>query len=132
MRLAGHKGSDGMQEVKSNLYPCRHCSETGICTSGEEGKSCRACAKYHELKGREFTGLACGTCGGLGQSEPITERINKRVKPILAMLIVFLVLIFIFFLALTKNPHFPEFLAFGGILIGGITAFYFNAKSSSA
>jgi len=120
-----------MQEVKSNLYPCRHCDETGICTSGGEGRSCQACAKYHELKGRDFIGLACGTCGGLGQSEPFTERLNKRIKPLLAMAIVFLVLVFVFVLALAKNPHFPEFLAFGGTLIGGVTAFYFNARNGN-
>lgn len=120
-----------MPEVKSNLYPCRHCGETGVCASAEEGRSCQACAKYHELKGKGFVGLACGTCGGLGQSEPFTERLNKRTKPLLAMAIVFLILLFVFILAFIKNPHFPEFLAFGGTLIGGVTAFYFNSRDGS-
>lgn len=120
-----------MQKVRSNLYPCRHCDETGVCKSGPNGSSCLACAKYHELKGREFVGLACGTCGGLGQSEPMTERLNKRTKPLLAMGIVFLVLIFVFVLALSKNPHFPEFLAFAGTLIGSVTAFYFNSRNNT-
>ena len=120
-----------MQEVRSNLYPCRHCDETGVCKSGPDGSSCLACAKYHELKGKEFVGLACGTCGGLGQSEPMTERLNKRTKPLLAMGIVFLILIFVFLLALSKNPHFPEFLAFAGTLIGGVTAFYFNSRNNT-
>ncbi|HCS29315.1 MAG TPA: molecular chaperone DnaJ [Spongiibacteraceae bacterium] len=120
-----------MQEVRSNLYPCRHCEETGVCRAGPNGSSCLACAKYHELKGKEFVGLACGTCGGLGQSEPVTERMNKRVKPLLAMLIVFLLLLSVFILALINNPYFPEFLAFASTLIGGVTAFYFNNRSNS-
>ena len=45
--------------------------------------------------------------------------------------IVFLVLVFVFILALVKNPHFPEFLAFAGNLIGGVMAFYFNNRSNS-
>ncbi|MEJ1342475.1 MAG: molecular chaperone DnaJ [Candidatus Sedimenticola sp. (ex Thyasira tokunagai)] len=120
-----------MQEIKVNLYPCKHCNETGICTSGKDGCSCQACVKYHELKKyKEHFGLACGTCGGLGQAEPVTERINKRTKPILAMSIVFIVLICLIVLAVFENPHFTEFLAFSGTLIGSITAFYFgNAKS---
>ena len=75
--------------------------------------------------------MACGTCGGLGQSEPVTERMNKRAKPLLAMGIVFLALIFVFVLALVKNPHFPEFLALAGTLIGGVTAFYFNNRNNT-
>jgi len=121
-----------MQEIKANLYPCKHCGETGICASGKDGTSCQACVKYHELKKyKDYVGLACGTCGGLGQSEPMTERLNKRTKPLLAMGIVFMVLLFVFILGFLKNPHFPEFLAFAGTLIGSITAFYFsNSKST--
>ncbi len=121
-----------MQEIKANLYPCKHCNETGICTSGKGECSCQACAKYHDLKkAKEYVGLACGTCGGLGQSEPMTERVNKRTKPLLAMGIVFMVLFFLFILGLLKSPHFTEFLAFSGTLIGSITAFYFsNAKNT--
>lgn len=116
-----------MQEIRANLYPCKHCSETGTCTSGENGTSCLACVKYHELKGKPpYVGLACGTCNGLGQSEPATERLNKRIKPLLAMAIVFLVLVFTFMLAMAKNQYFTEFLAFAGTLMGSVTAFYFS------
>jgi len=121
-----------MQEIKANLYPCKHCSETGVCVTGVNSTSCQACVKYHELKkDKEYTGLACGTCGGLGQSEPITERLNKRTKPLLAMGIVFMVLLFTFILGLSKNPHFSEFLAFSGTLVGSITAFYFSHAKST-
>ena len=116
-----------MQEVKSNLYPCKHCKETGTCSSGHDGASCKACAKHHELKGnKEYIGLACGTCNGIGQAEPTTERMNKRIKPMLALLIVLFVLSFTFYLALIGNQHFTEFLAFAGTLMGSVTAFYFS------
>ena len=116
-----------MHEIKANLYPCKHCNETGTCSSGTEGASCDACVKGHELSRRQpYFGLSCSACNGIGQTEPRTERINKRVKPVLAMGIVFLLLIFIFALALMGNAHFPEFLAFSGTLIGSITAFYFT------
>jgi hypothetical protein len=121
-----------VQEIKANLYPCMHCSETGVCTTGNDSTSCQACVKYHELKKHQkYTGLACGTCGGLGQSEPTTERLNKRTKPLLAMGIVFMLLLFTFILGILKNPHFSEFLVFAGTLIGSITTFYFsNSKST--
>ncbi|MCA0899133.1 hypothetical protein [Microbulbifer agarilyticus] len=116
-----------MHEIKANLHPCRHCNETGTCSNGKERASCNACAKGHELSKRQrYFGLPCAACNGIGQAEPKTERINKRVKPVLAMGIVFLLLIFMFALALTGNSHFPEFLAFSGTLIGSIIAFYFT------
>ncbi|SDZ90891.1 hypothetical protein SAMN05216562_1146 [Microbulbifer marinus] len=49
----------------------------------------------------------------------------------LAVLTVLLLLGFIFSLALMQNPHFPEFLAFSGTLLGSITAYYFtNSKNT--
>ena len=57
-----------MSEVQARLYPCKHCDETGTCKSGQHSSSCMVCAKSHELKGKTpFFGLACGTCGGIGQ-----------------------------------------------------------------
>lgn len=116
-----------MHEIQAKLYPCKHCDESGTCKSGENLSSCMVCAKYHELKGKTpFFGLACGTCGGIGQAEPTTDRMNKRIKPMLALSIVFSVLVFTFLLAVFKSPHFTEFLAFSGTLMGAVTAFYFN------
>lgn len=77
-----------MTEIKSNLYPCAHCEQTGICRSGSDGFSCNACIKRNELKGQNYLGLACGICGGIGQAEPMTERMNKRTAPLLAISIV--------------------------------------------
>ncbi|SFD75558.1 molecular chaperone DnaJ [Pseudoalteromonas denitrificans] len=116
-----------MQEIKANLYPCKHCDETGTCSSNENGSSCIACTKVHQLKmNKVYNGLSCAICGGLGQSEPFTERLNKRTTPLLAMGIVFLLLICTTVLAFFNNPHFSAFLAFSGTLIGSITTFYFT------
>lgn len=121
-----------MQDIKVNLYPCKHCNETGTCNSGKDKSSCQACAKHHELKGNEpFFGLACGTCSGIGQAEPTTERMNKRIKPMLALGIVFLILIFTFVLAVVNNQYFAQFLAFAGTLMGSVTAFYFSHARSA-
>jgi len=125
-----------MQEVKSNLYPCKHCSGTGTCSSGEAGTSCTACAQSHNLVKtytlrKTYTGLACGTCGGLGMAEPYTERLNKRTKPLLAMGIVFILLVCTTALAFVNNEHFPAFLAFSGTLIGSITTFYFSSGKTN-
>ncbi|EGG99742.1 hypothetical protein imdm_751 [gamma proteobacterium IMCC2047] len=29
----------------------------------------------------------CGSCGGIGQAEPLTERMNKRMAPLLAIVL---------------------------------------------
>ncbi|BHH83683.1 molecular chaperone DnaJ [Desulforhopalus sp. 52FAK] len=116
-----------MEQIKANLFPCAHCAGTGTCKNGSNEASCAACSKYHELKGKEYFGLTCGTCGGLGLAEPTTERINKRTKPLLAMGIVFVMLTILSLLAFTNNPHFTEVLAFASTLIGGIVAYYFTS-----
>ena len=119
-----------MLEVKSNLYPCKHCNETGTCTSGINGASCIVCNKNHDLKvNKIYNGLACGTCGGLGISEPYTEKLNKRIKPLLALLIVSILLICTMALALIDSKHFTTFIAFSGTLIGSITTFYFSSAN---
>ena len=116
-----------MQEITAQLYPCKHCGESGTCKSGENNSSCHACIKNRELKGKPpFYGLACGTCGGIGQAEPTTDRMNKRIKPVLASFIMFPLLIFTFVLAALNSQYFSEFLALSGTLMGAITAFYFN------
>lgn len=119
-----------MEHVVSNLYPCAHCGGTGTCSSGEGGASCAACVKAHELKAKGLVGVACGTCGGIGLAEPRTERINKRIKPVIAMFIVFVMLFMVGALAFTNNPHFTEILAFASTLIGAIVAYYFAGSKS--
>ncbi|WP_341501925.1 hypothetical protein [Gallaecimonas sp. GXIMD4217] len=92
-----------------------------------ESKSCTACIKKNELKGNEHIGLLCGACGGIGMAEPVTERLNKRAKPLLAMGVVFAMLVIVFVLAFSQNPHFTEVLAFASMLVGSVVTYYFSA-----
>lgn len=118
-----------MNEIKANLYPCKHCNETGTCTSGEDGTSCFACVKRNELKtSKSYTGLFCSICGGLGKGEPLTERMNKRITPILAIIILSLLLLFSFLLAVYDNTNFSTFIAFASTLSASIITFYFSGN----
>lgn len=117
-------------QIQSNLYPCAHCQETGTCQNGENGKTCNLCIKKNELKGKEHTGLACGVCGGLGRAEPMTERMNKRMTPILALFIVLPLLLIVFWALVANSSHFGEILAFASALIGTVIGFYFSKKGS--
>lgn len=118
-----------MHQVKSNLYPCSHCHGSGTCSNGRENHSCSACIKENELKGKEHIGLPCSVCGGIGQAEPRTERINKRMPAILGFIVILLLIISSMTSAITNSPHSNEILAFSGPLIGTILGFYFSDKS---
>ena len=118
-------------EIKSNLYPCAHCEQTGTCRNGLEGATCEACIKKNEVKGKGLTGLSCGICGGIGQAEPMTERMNKRITPLLSMLIVLPLLLLIFIAMLTSNEHFNQILAFSSAIIGSVIGFYFSGSRQS-
>lgn len=117
--------------IKSNLYPCAHCEQTGTCRSGSDGTSCNACIKRNELRGKNYLGLACGICGGIGQTEPMTERMNKRTAPLLAICIVVSLLILIGISLAIKSDHFNQILAFSSAIIGSVVGFYFSGKNSS-
>ncbi|UMR31595.1 hypothetical protein MJ904_05090 [Massilia sp. MB5] len=116
-----------MSNVTATLYACGHCKETGTCSNGSDGLSCSACAAEHALKGSEHRGLPCGVCGGMGRAEPKTERINKRMAPILAYVVVVLLLMGIALSAIFDR-HFSEILAFAGTVIGAITGYYFSKQ----
>lgn len=118
-----------MHQIKSNLYPCAHCSGVGTCKNGINEFSCAVCIKDNELKGKEFAGLPCGVCGGIGQAEPRTERINKRMPAILGFMVVFLLMFGVFLSAVLKSPYFSEVLAFSGTLIGTVLGFYYSDRS---
>ncbi|MEZ8107033.1 MULTISPECIES: molecular chaperone DnaJ [Vibrio] len=123
-----------MQEVRSNLYECKHCSGTGTCVSGVDGTSCLGCAKKSDLpfwSRKNHKGLLCGSCGGIGLAEPMTERLNKRITPLLAFYVVAFLLILIFVLAITKNPVFSEVLAFSSAVIGAVVGHYFSSKKAT-
>lgn len=103
-----------MHEIKVSLQECRHCAGSGTCKNGRDGKSCIACAKKNELPFWRLSnqyGLICGSCGGIGQAEPLTERMNKRVAPLLAIYLVAGLFGLIFFAAITKSEFFSEILA---------------------
>ena len=121
-----------MPEIKTSLYPCQHCKETGTCTTGKDGASCLACINFHKIKEKGACfGLACGTCLGIGKAEPKTDRVNKRMRSVLSLLIVYLILVITAILGINQNPYFTEFLVFAGTIIGSITAFYYsNTKNN--
>ncbi|QNV69349.1 molecular chaperone DnaJ (plasmid) [Pseudomonas sp. CFA] len=119
----------GRMEVKSNLYPCSHCDRTGTCNRAVEGASCAACVNASELKGIHV-GLPCGTCGGIGHAEPLTERYNKRLPLFMGLAVVFSLLLGVFWGAVTESRYFTELLAFSGPLIGVVLAYYFSARNS--
>jgi succinate dehydrogenase/fumarate reductase cytochrome b subunit len=85
----------------------------------------------NDLKGSGHVGLPCGICGGLGHAEPKTERINKRMQPILAIVTLYFLMAAILVSATVKSPYFSEILAFASPLIGVVLAFYFSARSST-
>lgn len=119
-----------MHEIRSNLYTCAHCASEGTCKSGLNGLSCAVCIKEHELKGKEHAGLPCGVCGGIGQAEPRTERIAKRMPALLGFVVVFPLIMGVFVAALLKSPYFSELLAFSGTTIGTVLGFYYSARGN--
>jgi hypothetical protein len=88
------------------------------------------CIKEHELKGREHGGLPCAVCGGIGQAEPKTERIAKRMPALLGFVVVFPLMMGIFVAAVLQSPHFSELLAFAGTTIGTVLGFYYSDRRS--
>lgn len=115
-----------MNNLSVNLYDCRHCEGQGTCRTGKEGSTCVACIKRNDLKGKDLFGLLCGSCGGIGKAEPLTERMNKRIGPLLAAILVVSLLAIILFSAATKSPYFSELLAFSSAIIGSLVGFYFS------
>lgn len=123
-----------MQDVMVNLYDCKHCSGTGTCSNGTNNSSCERCAKLNELpiwRRRNQFGLICGSCGGIGKAEPLTERMNKRIAPILAIMLVMALLTIISLAALFENKYFTELLAFSSAIIGSICGYYFSSLKTS-
>lgn len=118
-----------MHQIKSNLYPCAHCAGVGTCKSANSDFSCAVCIRENELKGKEFIGLPCAVCGGIGQAEPRTERINKRMPAILGFTVVILLMLGVYLSAIFKSPYFTEILAFSGTLIGTVLGFYYSERS---
>lgn len=74
----------------------------------------------------------CGSCGGIGKAEPMTERMNKRIAPMLALLLPAALLLFLGFAAAFNSPHFSELLAFTSAIIGSVVGFYFSSNRDAS
>jgi len=120
-----------MNDTKANLYDCKHCGGAGTCSTGKDGMSCLSCVKQNDLKGKDHFGLMCGSCGGIGKAEPMTERMNKRISPLLALYLSAALLVIISLAAFTRSPYFSELLAFSSAIIGTICGYYFSSKTNT-
>lgn len=59
----------------------------------------------------------------------MTERINKRVAPLLAIYLSVALIAIMFFAAFTESKFFSEILAFSSAIIGAVVGFYFSSRS---
>lgn len=121
-----------MNDPVSKLHPCAHCRGEGTCNTGKEGTSCEVCRNNNDLKRGEYFGLACGVCNGLGVAESKTDRLNNRLQPVLALLIIYTALVFILIFGIAKSPYFNEVLAFCSTLVGGVTGYYFCSREKGS
>lgn len=124
-----------MHEIKVNLHDCKHCAGSGTCKNGKDGMSCLACARRNDLPFWKLSnqyGLLCGSCGGIGQAESLTERINKRIAPLLAVYLAFGILVLVIFAATVKSDFFSEILAFSSAIIGTVMGFYFSNRVTNS
>ena len=115
-----------------NTNKCAHCDGTGTCKNGVDETSCMVCVKKAKLKiegadKNATTGLVCSVCGGHGISEPYSSRLQNRIVPLLAIIIVYIALLIIWSHA--KEEHFNQLLAFASTLIGSVTGYYFGGKN---
>ncbi|SMY18474.1 molecular chaperone DnaJ [Photobacterium aquimaris] len=121
-----------MEVGKLNLYECKHCTGTGTCTTGHNQHSCRTCIQRADLpfwRRQNQSGLVCGVCGGLGMAEPTTDRMNKRIAPLLAIYLSSFLIGLLTYALITKNQYFSEILAFSGPIIGSVVGYYFSSKN---
>jgi hypothetical protein len=74
----------------------------------------------------------CGSCGGIGQAEPLTERMNKRIAPMLAIVLTILLVVIVALAAFLNNQHFSELLAFGSAIVGSVSGYYFSSRQNKS
>ena len=111
---------------------CAHCKSSGTCATAGSGASCAVCVSKHKLpaatsQDQRHTGIVCSVCSGHGHVEPFTTRLQQRIAPLLAIVLVYAALGLIWSHASKENFH--ELLAFAGTLIGSVTGFYFGGRS---
>lgn len=122
-----------VHHITVTLHDCKHCGGTGTCTSGEDGHSCSACVAKNDIpfwkRFSKHKGLLCGSCGGIGQAEAMSERLNNRVAPLLGIILIGALLLMIGVAMFTDNQHFSQILTFSGTVIGTVAGFYFSNSS---
>lgn len=74
----------------------------------------------------------CGSCNGVGLAEPKAERMNKRIKPVLALCLVFQLMSGKYVTALINSQFFGEILAFSTILLSSIIGYYYSVRPNQA
>ncbi len=122
-----------MKEIVVNLHECKHCNSSGTCKNGNDGSSCLACAKKNDIsfwRQKNQFGLLCGSCGGIGNAEPLTERMHNRTAPMLAIYLIISLLSIILWAALNESQFFSELLVFSSTIIGSIVGYYFSNKGN--
>lgn len=58
----------------------------------------------------------------------MTERMNKRIAPLLALFLTFFLFTLIFVAVLMNSTYFSEIIAFSGAVIGSVAGFYFSSN----
>lgn len=118
-----------MENLTSNLYPCAHCSQTGVCVNGDNGKSCIVCIKMNDLNVKVgASGIPCSVCGGMGLAEPRTERLNKRMGSILGLCVVIGLITLVFVTLMAYSQYLTQILTFSSTLLSFIFGYYFSKQ----
>ena len=119
----------------TTLLDCKHCNDTGTCSTGFEGRSCSACVKSHELPNYRFWfwrqdhyGLRCGACNGLLKTDMSTARINNRVAPLLALGIGASLLALSLFLTSMDKSIIPQVITGWFSLAASVIGFYYSGN----
>jgi len=117
-----------------DFVTCKHCGETGTCTSGSDGNSCARYAAFwinhvpnYQPKESE-KGLVCSVCWGKGVTEPTSSKWQNRFTPILASCFVVLAIVMVILFGLLKLEGFDKVLVFASTLIGSVTGYYFGGE----
>ena len=122
--------------MEADLVECPHCQQTGTCTNGQDGQSCQRCvARWN--KGQSLPpesgkaiGLVCSVCHGKGLAELSSGRWHYRYPALLALVVVLLGFLILFFFGWRHYEHFDKLLVFVSTLIGSITGYYFGGKAT--
>ena len=108
--LISHDVQNG--EIQARLIPCAHCEGKGSCRSGKDGSSCDVCVKEHFgclpllFSSKVRHGLVCNVCEGSGHVEPKTERMHKRLEPLLSTMLAYVALFMVWVMAALDNKPF--------------------------